>query len=105
MSERRWLRVLFWTLAAVGTITAAGTLVLRDQTARHRRNLFHSHPLRRLAALNYVRAHPAVENALLLRDYLTWETRPILRKRAASILERMERQLAEESGLGASPAG
>lgn len=98
MRDRGWLRVLFWTLIGVGTVAAGATLLLRDQTERHRRDLFHAHPLRRLAALNYVRSHPRVENALLLRDYLMWEPRPLLRRRAAMILERMQRQIAEGGG-------
>lgn len=98
MRDRGWLRVLFWTLIGVGTVAAGATLLLRDRTERHRRDLFHAHPLRRLAALNYVRSHPRVENALLLRDYLVWEPRPLLRRRAAMILERMQRQIAEGGG-------
>jgi hypothetical protein len=94
----RWVRVLAWTLVGVGAVTAAGALLVRDQTSRHRRDLFHPRPLRRLAALHYVRAHPGVENAMLLRDYLAWEPRPLLRKRAAAILERMERAIANAAG-------
>ncbi|MGH7546329.1 MAG: hypothetical protein ACREKI_09120 [Gemmatimonadota bacterium] len=96
--DKGWVRVLFWALVGVGAVTAGATLLLRDQTERHRRDLFHAHPLRRLAALHYVRTHPGVENVLLLRDYLAWEPRPLLRRRAALILERMERRIAEGGG-------
>jgi hypothetical protein len=98
MRDKGWVRALFWTLVGVGALTAGAAFLLRDQTERHRHNLFHPRPLRRLAALNYVRVHPRVENALLLRDYLAWEPRPLLRRRAAVILERMERQIAEGGG-------
>lgn len=98
MRDKGWARALFWTLVGVGALTVGATFLLRDQTERHRRDLFHPHPLRRLAALSYVRVHPGVENALLLRDYLAWEPRPLLRRRAALILERMERQIAEGGG-------
>jgi hypothetical protein len=60
---------------------------------RHRRGLFSPHPLRRLAALGYLRSYPNVDNVLLLRDYLAWEQRPMLRKRASAVLEDMESQL------------
>jgi hypothetical protein len=98
MSERGWVRVLLWTLVGVGAVAAGATYLLRDQTERHRRDLFHAHPLRRLAALNYIRSHAGVENVLLLRDYLAWEPRPLLRRRATLILERMRRQIAEGGG-------
>ena len=78
-------------LAAVGGI---GILFARDQMARNQSELFSPHPLRRLAALGYLRAHPDVDNVLLLRDYLAWEERPMLRKRATAILAAMEEELA-----------
>ena len=37
---------------------------------RHRRDLFNPHPLRRLAALGYLKTHPSVDDLPLLRDYL-----------------------------------
>jgi len=80
-------------LAAVG---GAGVLLARDQMERHHSELFSPHPLRRLAALGYLRAHPGVDNVLLLRDYLAWEERPMLRKRATAILVGMEEVLATE---------
>jgi hypothetical protein len=46
-----------------------------------------------LAALGYLRSYPNVDNVLLLRDYLAWEQRPMLRKRASAVLEGMEREL------------
>lgn len=81
-------------LLGVGALSALGYWLARDQMSRHRRDLFSPHPLRRLAALGYLRAHPDVNNVLLLRDFLAWEERPLLRKRAASILESMEEELA-----------
>lgn len=75
-------------------VTALGVFVARDQMVRHRRDLFSPHPLRRLAALGYLRQHAEVDNVMLLRDFLAWEERPLLRKRAAAILEEMEEDLA-----------
>jgi len=60
---------------------------------RHRRSLFHADKLKRLAALGYLRAHPSVDSARLLRDYLQWEPHPLLRRRARGVLRRMERTL------------
>ena len=83
-------------VAALGAIVvaAAGVFVARDQMVRHRRDLFSPHPLRRLAALGYVRTHPHIDSVMLLKDFLAWEERPLLRKRAAGILESMEETLA-----------
>lgn len=96
MKQRRVLRTAGIILLAVGAITALGTFLVRDQIERHRRNLFSPHPLRRLAALGYLAGHEASVDAVrLLRDFMAWETRPMIRRRAAQILDRMERRLAE----------
>lgn len=83
-------------IALLGAAAAAalGVFLARDQMSRHQRDLFSPHPLRRLAALGYLRGHPHVDNVMLLRDFVAWEERPLLRKRAASILENMEEKLA-----------
>ena len=73
--------------AAVGLV--GWSLVQR----RHRRSLFHPDKLKRLAALGYLRAHPSVDSARLLRDYLEWEPHPLLRRRARGVLRRTERAL------------
>ncbi|HEX7050317.1 MAG TPA: hypothetical protein VF188_08965 [Longimicrobiales bacterium] len=94
MKQRRILRTFGWMLVALGIATALGTFLVRDQFSRHRRNLFSAHPLRRLAALGYIAGHePSVDVVQLLRDFITWEPRPLLRRRATQILERMERRL------------
>ncbi len=90
-------RILKYTaagLAGLALLAGVGVLLARDQMARHQRDLFSPHPLRRLAALGYLRAHPGVDNVLLLRDYLAWEERPMLRRKAASVLAHMEKRLA-----------
>ncbi|UCC82487.1 MAG: hypothetical protein JSW46_16135 [Gemmatimonadota bacterium] len=100
ITANRLLRTLGLTAAGVVAVSALGVLLVRDQVHRHRRDLFSPRPLRRLAALTYIGKHPDVENAHLLRDFLSWEQEPMLRRRAASILGRMERRLAgsEEAG-------
>ncbi|MFQ5690556.1 MAG: hypothetical protein ACE5HQ_09820 [Gemmatimonadota bacterium] len=83
-------------IAVIGMVgvAALGLFLARDQMERHRADLFSPHPLRRLAALGYLRSHPHVENVMLLRDFLAWEERPMLRKRAAAILDSLEDSLA-----------
>jgi hypothetical protein len=88
-------------LIGAAALGVAGVWLARDQMARHQRELFSSQPLRRLAALGYLKGQPAVDNVLVLRDYLAWEERPLLRKRAAGILATMEAELASEDAEGA----
>lgn len=97
------LKVTGVALLGAAAVTALGAWLARDQMDRHKRDLFSPHPLRRLAALGYLKSHPGVDNVLLLRDYLAWEDRPLLRKRASGILESMEEELVEaaESAEGA----
>jgi hypothetical protein len=68
----------------------AGTMLWTSQVRYSKRDLFSRSPIRRLAALGYVGALPSVENAGLLRDYVAWESRPALRRRADVLLRRME---------------
>jgi len=95
MERKSIVRVAWITAAAFAAVGALGTLLVRDQISRHRRNLFSPNSFRRLAALGYLTGRPAtVDTVLLLRDYLAWEPRPMLRKRAEATLEEMERSLA-----------
>ena len=81
-------------LLGVGTVAALGALVLRDQVVRHRRDLFSSNPVRRLAALRHLYGEPATVDAVtVLRDFSAWEPRRLLRNQAAAVLERMESEL------------
>jgi hypothetical protein len=106
MNKRRVLRTTGLILLVVGAVAGLATLLVRDQISRHRRNLFSAHPLRRLAALGYLAGHEAnVDAVQLLRDFIAWERRPLLRRRAALILERMERRLASTSQVHGGVAG
>jgi len=82
-------------LAAMGFLggVAAGALLWSDQMRRSRRNLFSRSPVRRFLALGHVGGECSLENAVLLREYLAWETRPMLRRRATFALRRMEHHL------------
>lgn len=85
------------TLGMVGLGVAVGAAVglvgWSLAQRRHRRSLFSPDKLKRLAALGYLRAHPSVDSARLLRDYLQWEPHPLLRRRARGVLRRTERAL------------
>lgn len=106
MKKHRVVRVTGVVLLAVGVAAALATLLVRDQISRHSRNLFSPHPLRRLAALGYLAGHEASVDAVrLLRDFMAWERRPVLRRRAALIVERMEQRLASPSRVPDEVAG
>lgn len=96
MESKRIVRTTAFALLAVAAAAAMGVLLVRDQISRSRRDLFSPHPLRRLAALEYLGGVPAsVDTVLLLRDFLAWERRPLLRKRAQGVLLRLEDALAD----------
>jgi hypothetical protein len=82
-------------LATLGFLSglAIGVVLWTGQQARHRRGLFSRHPLRRLAALGYLSGEPSLATARLLRDYVRWEARPVLRRRGKQVLRRMEASL------------
>jgi hypothetical protein len=82
-------------LAALGFITGLmiGLVVWSGQQERHRRGLFSRHPLRRLAALGYLSGQPSAATARLLRDYVRWEVRPVLRRRGKQVLRHVEASL------------
>lgn len=81
------------TLLAVAAAGAVAAIIVRDQLDRHQRNLFSPRPLQRLACLGHLaRADATVDNIMLLRDFVAWEPRRLLRNRGKVILQRMEEQ-------------
>lgn len=80
---------------AVGFLggVAAGSLMWSRMQRQYRRNLFSKHTLRRVAALGYLRARPTVNTAQLLREYVAWEPRQMLRQRGVRMLKRLEATL------------
>ena len=83
------------TVLAATAAGAIAALIIRDQITRHQRDLFNPRALRRLAALGHVSKEPAsVDMIRLLRDFVAWEPRKMLRERAAAIVERMEGEVA-----------
>ncbi|MEP6572567.1 MAG: hypothetical protein ABJD11_07715 [Gemmatimonadota bacterium] len=85
-------RTMFFVGGAAAGL-AAGWLLAQRTLERHRRDLFSPRPLRRLAALGYLAGQHGVETVRLLRDYLRWESQPMLRRRAEAIVQRMEATL------------
>ncbi len=82
------------TLLAVSAAGAVMALVVRDQMDRHQRELFSPSPLKRLACLGHMaRAEATVANINLLRDFVAWEPKKLLRNRAQVILQRMENRV------------
>ena len=83
---------------------AAGALaawIIRGQLSRHQRDLFSPQAFKRLAALGHINREPAsVDLIHLLRDFIAWEPRKMLRDRARAIVDRM---MSEAVRLGIEP--
>jgi len=87
----RRFRTIGITVLAAAAAGAALALIIKSQMTRHRRDLFSPNTLQRLAALGYMGGEPpTVDNIMLLRDFISWEPRRLLRKRAEALLSRME---------------
>lgn len=72
---------------------AVGVLFWSRQQHRHKRDLFSKHSLRRLAALGYLSGTPSADTARLLKDYIQWEPRSVLRRRGRAVLRQVEASL------------
>ena len=104
-STKKVLWVIGITAAVVAVVGTVGTRFVRDQITRQRRNLFSPLSLKRIAALEHLaRQVPSVDHILLLRDYIAWEPRRLLRNRARTIVERMEGAAADRGGTVEEPA-
>jgi len=97
----RGLKTAGITVLAVAAVGAVAALLVRDQLDRHQRDLFNPRPLRRLACLGHMsKANATVDNITLLRDFVAWEPRKLLRNRAKVILRRMEDQAQGARAFG-----
>ena len=83
----------FVALGFLGGFAVGVLLWSREQHVR-KRDLFSTRPMRRYAALSYLRGRRTPETASLLRDYIRWEQRDDFKRRARRLLDRVERQLA-----------
>jgi hypothetical protein len=84
---------LLFLTAGLTVGLVVGVTAWSAQLARSRQALFHSRPTRRMAAISYLRARPSVDSVRLLRDYVAWESHPLLRRRGQRALRRVERAL------------
>jgi len=97
--ENKNIRVAGITILMAAAAGAAAALLVRDRIQRHRRDLFSPHALRRLAALGHMGQQEAsVDHIRLLRDFVAWEPRRLLRSRAEAIVERMENEVGDRTG-------
>lgn len=88
------------TVLAAAAAGAVAALIIRDRIVRHQRDLFSPSAFRRLAALGHMAGEEAsVDNIRLLRDFIAWEPRKLLRKRARVIVARMEDEVQGAKGL------
>ena len=90
------LRTATITVLAAAAAGALAVLIIRGQISRHRRDLFSPRPFRRLAALGHMSREPASVDAIrLLRDFVAWEPRKLLRERAQAIMDRMTDEVGQ----------
>ena len=100
---KRWIRTAAITVAAVAVAGSVAALLVRDQIQRHQRNLFNPSAFRRVAALEHLsRQRGAVSTITLLRDYIAWEPRRMLRTRAEALLLRMAEEVTADEQSAAS---
>ena len=84
------LRTAGLTVIAAAAAGAVAAMIIRGQISRHRRDLFSPQAFKRLAALGHINREPAsVDLIRLLRDFIAWEPRKMLRERAQAIVDRM----------------
>jgi hypothetical protein len=102
----RRVRTAGLTVLAAAGAGALAALIIRGQIHRHQRNLFSPRAFKRLAALGHIGKEPAsVDLIRLLRDFIAWEPRRMLRERARAILDRMTEEATRlELGAGAGSA-
>jgi hypothetical protein len=84
------LRTAAFTVFAAAAAGAVVAVIIRGQISRHQRDLFSARAFKRLAALGHISREPAsVDLIRLLRDFIGWEPRKMLRERAQAIVDRM----------------
>ena len=102
----RRMKIAGLTVLAAAAAGAVLAVIMRDQMTRHRRDLFSPNVLQRLAALGYLgRGSASVDNITLLKDFIAWEPRRLLRRRARGILSRMEEEARARAATVEEKAG
>ena len=97
----RRVRTAGLTVLAAAAAGALAAWIIRGQITRHQRDLFSSRAFKRLAALGHINREPAsVDLIHLLRDFIAWEPRKMLRDRAQGIMDRMLEE-ASQAGMHA----
>ena len=83
-------------MAGLGFVAgiACGALAWSHVQRQYRRDLFSRHPLRRFAALSYLRTRNSLGTLRLLREYIAWERTPALRERGLKLMHDIEATLA-----------
>jgi hypothetical protein len=100
----RRLRTAGLTVLAAAAAGALAAWIIRGQISRYQRDLFSPRAFKRLAALGHISREPAsIDLIRLLRDFIAWEPRKMLRERAQAIVDRMMSE-ATRLGIGAEPA-
>lgn len=82
-----------FSMSMLGGFLAGFALWSRQQQS-DRQRLFSRNPVRRLAALGFLRSQQDEQTVTLLREYVAWEPKPELRRRARRLLRRVERSIA-----------
>ncbi|MDH3270364.1 MAG: hypothetical protein OEN56_03470 [Gemmatimonadota bacterium] len=89
MMDKR-LKTAGLTVLAAAAAGALAAIIIRGQISRYQRDLFSPRAFKRLAALGHISREPAsIDLIRLLRDFMAWEPRKLLRERAQSIIDRM----------------
>ncbi len=83
-------------LGATALGTVLGWMVAQSHVARHGSDLFSPRPWQRFAALGALAGHATPASVPLLRDYLAWESSPVLRRHARRLLRHLLSTLDEE---------
>ena len=78
-----------YMLAGFAGGIVVGAVAWHRQQASAHDQLFAGSVVQRAAALGFLARSPSVESARLLRDYIRWERRPTLRRRAQLALDRL----------------
>jgi hypothetical protein len=78
-----------WALAGVAGGILAGLAITALYQERHAQALFSGRTRRRWAALGHLATAATVDSVPLVREYVAWESHPILRRRGQDLLQRL----------------